>query len=178
MSEFVKEEYDDSYEEKSGPGTAGRVLPASLAVPSYAASRKPIKSIALTIKANIQPDTDFGQEEIEIESNSNKYSVDGYDILNDDFEWRDDSVPRIQITLTAEEDYYFQSLPKDKITLKGGATFLKATRQDSSSTLLMDVELPSLQTAIRDVENLKLSDNGIATWDAISAAGSYEDLPG
>ena len=38
----------------------------------------------------------------------------------------------------------------------------------------MDVELPSLQTAIRDVENLKLSDNGIATWDAISAAGSYE----
>lgn len=58
------------------------------------------KSIALTIKANIQPDTIFGQEEIEIESN-NKYSVDGYDILNDDFEWRDDSVPRIQITLTA-----------------------------------------------------------------------------
>lgn len=155
-------------------GLLAGVLAASLAVPSYAASRKPIKSIALTIKANIQPDTDFGQEEIEIESNSNKYSVDGYDILNDDFEWRDDSVPRIQITLTAEEDYYFQSLPKDKITLKGGATFLKATRQDSSSTLLMDVELPSLQTAIRDVENLKLSDNGIATWDAISAAGSYE----
>ena len=155
-------------------GLLAGVLAASLAVPSYAASRKPIKSIALTIKANIQPDTDFGQEEIEIESNSNKYSVGGYDILNDDFEWRDDSVPRIQITLTAEEDYYFQSLPKDKITLKGGATFLKATRQDSSSTLLMDVELPSLQTAIRDVENLKLSDNGIATWDAISAAGSYE----
>ena len=100
-------------------GLLAGVLAASLAVPSYAASRKPIKSIALTIKANIQPDTDFGQEEIEIESNSNKYSVDGYDILNDDFEWRDDSVPRIQITLTAEEDYYFQSLPKDKITLKG-----------------------------------------------------------
>ena len=46
--------------------------------------------------------------------------MDGYDILNDDFEWRDDSVPKIRITLTADDDYYFQSLPKDKVTIKGG----------------------------------------------------------
>ena len=59
-------------------GLLAGVMAASMAVPSYAASRKAIKSISLTIKANIQPETDFGQEEIEIESNSNKYSVDGY----------------------------------------------------------------------------------------------------
>ena len=42
-------------------GLLAGVLAASLAVPSYAASRKPIKSIALTIKANIQPDTDLAR---------------------------------------------------------------------------------------------------------------------
>ena len=126
------------------------------------------KRQTLSIKANIVPGTGFGEEEIEIETSNSRFSVDGYDILNDDFEWRDDSVPKIRITLTADDDYYFQSLPKDKVTLKGGAQFLKASREDSSSTLLMDVELPSLSTSIRDVENLKLSDNGIATWDPLS----------
>lgn len=156
------------------PALLAGVLAAAMVIPSYAASRKPIKSITLSIKVNIVPGTGFGEEEIEIETSNSRFSVDGYDILNDDFEWRDDSVPKIRITLTADDDYYFQSLPKDKVTLKGGAQFLKASREDSSSTLLMDVELPSLSTSIRDVENLKLSDNGIATWDPISAAGSYE----
>ena len=60
------------------------VLAALMVFPAYGASRKPIKSINLTIKAEIKPDTDFGDELIEIETSSNKYSVDGYEILNDD----------------------------------------------------------------------------------------------
>lgn len=155
-------------------GLLAGVLAASMVMPSYAASRKAIKSVTLSIKANIVPDTDYGEEEIEIETTSNKFSVDGYEILNEDFGWLEDSVPKIRITLIADDDYYFQSLPADKVTLKGGAEFIKSTRQDSSSTLLMDVELPSLQTTMRDVGNVVLSDNGIATWDAVSAAGSYE----
>ena len=98
---------------------AAGVLAALMVFPAYGASCKPIKSISLTIKAEIKPDTDFGDELIEIETSSNKYSVDGYEILNDDVEWREDTVPRIQITLTANDDYYFQSLPKDKVTIKG-----------------------------------------------------------
>ena len=77
---------------------AAGVLAALMVFPAYGASRKPIKSISLTIKAEIKPDTDFGDELIEIETSSNKYSVDGYEILNDDVEWREDTVPRIQIT--------------------------------------------------------------------------------
>ena len=113
---------------------AAGVLAALMVFPAYGASRKPIKSISLTIKAEIKPDTDFGDELIEIETSSNKYSVDGYEILNDDVEWREDTVPRIQITLTANDDYYFQSLPKDKETIKGGAEFKNSKREDSSTT--------------------------------------------
>ena len=153
---------------------AAGVLAALMVFPAYGASRKPIKSINLTIKAEIKPDTDFGDELIEIETSSNKYSVDGYEILNDDVEWREDTVPRIQITLTANDDYYFQSLPKDKVTIKGGAEFKNSKREDSSTTLLMDVELQALNTSLHDLTNVVLTEDGIATWDAIPAAGSYE----
>ena len=73
---------------------------------------KPIKSISLTIKAEIKPDTDFGDELIEIETSSNKYSVDGYRILNDDSGMAGGHRTQNQITLTANDDYYFQSLPR------------------------------------------------------------------
>lgn len=59
------------------------VLAAMCAFPGYAASRKKITSVTLTIKADIEPDTDFGMENIEIDSSSSRYSVDGYDILNE-----------------------------------------------------------------------------------------------
>lgn len=82
--------------------------------------------------------------------------------------------PEIRITLTADDDYYFTALTKDKVTLKGGAEFKKSTRQQSSSVLLLDVTLSSLQNSLKDMEGITLSDNGIATWPAISTAGSYE----
>ena len=150
------------------------VLAAMCAFPGYAASRKKITSVTLTIKADIEPNTDFGMENIEIDSSSSRYSVDGYDILNEGFTWTEDMTPQIRITLTADDDYYFTSLGKDKITLKGGAEYKSSTRQNSSSELLLDVNLPSLQNSLKSMEGITLSDNGIATWPAISTAGSYE----
>ena len=122
---------------------AAGLLAASMVMPAYAASRKKITSISLSIKADIQPDTDYGEESIEIESSSNRYNVDGYEVMNEGFGWTEDTVPEIRITLTANDDYYFTMLGKDKIALKGGAEFKKATRQDSGATLLLDVTLPS-----------------------------------
>ena len=149
------------------------VLAMMSAFPGYAASRKKITSVSVSIKADIEPETDFGQEIIEIESSSNRYSVDGYEILNEGFYWTEDMTPEIRITLTADDDY-FTALTKDKVTLKGGAEFKKSTRQQSSSVLLLDVTLSSLQNSLKDMEGITLSDNGIATWPAISTAGSYE----
>lgn len=155
-------------------GVIAGVFAAVMAMPSYAASLRPIKSVTLDIRANIVPGTNVGDEDIEIKGGGSRFNVDGYDILNDDFVWQDDAVPKLRITLTADDSYYFQYLPKDKITLKGGAVFLKSVRENSNSTMTVDVQLPSLQNTVRGVANLKLSDKGMATWDPISAAGSYE----
>ena len=91
------------------------VLAMMSAFPGYAASRKKITSVSVSIKADIEPETDFGQEIIEIESSSNRYSVDGYEILNEGFYWTEDMTPEIRITLTADDDYYFTALTKDKV---------------------------------------------------------------
>ncbi|MGN0373179.1 MAG: N-acetylmuramoyl-L-alanine amidase family protein [Enterocloster sp.] len=155
-------------------GLLAGLLAVSMAMPVYAAKRKKISSVTLDIKAEILPDTDYGDELIEINATSNKFSVDGYEVLNDGFGWFADSVPEIRITLTADDDYYFTSLSKDKIVLRGGATFEKATRQDSSSTLLLDVKLSSLQNTMKELDGVTLSEEGIATWTPVANAGSYE----
>ncbi len=38
----------------------------------------------------------------------------------------------------------------------------------------MDVELQALNTSLHALTNVVLTEDGIATWDAIPAAGSYE----
>ena len=155
-------------------GLAAGLLAACITVPVYGASRKKITSISLTIKADIEADTDYGDETIEIESSSSRYNVDGYEVMNEGFGWTEDTVPEIRIMLTANDDYYFTSLGTDKITLKGGAEFKKATRQDSSETLFLDVTLPSMQNSLKDMEGVTLSQEGIASWPVIGTAGSYE----
>ena len=69
------------------------VLAMMSAFPGYAASRKKITSVSVSIKADIEPETDFGQEIIEIESSSNRYSVDGYEILNEGYDTGDPDHP-------------------------------------------------------------------------------------
>ena len=155
-------------------GLLAGVLAAAMVFPAYGSKRSPIKSITFSIKANILPDTEYGEEEIELETNSNRFSIDGYEVLNEGFGWSEDSLPRLRVTMTAGDDYYFTSLSKDKVTIKGGAEFVKATRQDSNSTLLMEIKLPSLGVTLRELEDVTLSDNGIASWDEIKTAGSYE----
>ena len=82
-------------------GLAAGLLAACITVPVYGASRKKITSISLTIKADIEADTDYGDETIEIESSSSRYNVDGYEVMNEGFGWTEDTVPEIRIMLTA-----------------------------------------------------------------------------
>lgn len=156
-------------------GLLAGALAAAVAMPAYGASRKAISSVSLTIKAEIQPETDFGSEDIEIETSSDRFSVDGYEIMNEGFEWEHDTVPQLRITLTADDDYYFKVLSKDQLKLKGdGAEFVKGTRQNSSQTLLLEVKLNSLANTVGEITSVQLSQDGIASWPAAMNAGSYE----
>ena len=147
-----------------------------LSVPNttvLAATGTKINSVPLSIESEIEAwDTD---SDVTVSTSSSEFDIDDVVITNEPSdEWDDGDKPKFKITLYADDDYYFTSLGKDKITLKGGAEYKSSTRQNSSSELLLDVNLPSLQNSLKSMEGITLSDNGIATWPAISTAGSYE----
>lgn len=151
-------------------GTAFSLMPF---LSSYAASKKPITSISLSIDAEIMPGTDIGAEDIEIDSRNERYSIDGYTVSNSGSIWEADMVPEIQVTLTAHENYYFKSIPKSKIGLRGDGEVTKGTIKDSSATMVLTVQLPM---SVPDIEEVQLSNEGIATWKAVAKAGMYEVL--
>lgn len=140
---------------------------------TYAASKKPITSISLSIDAEIMPGTDIGEEDIEIDSKNEKYSIDGYTVSNSGSTWEADMVPEIQVTLTAGENFYFKSIPKSKIGLRGDGEITKGSIKDSSTTMVLTVQLPM---SVPDIEEVQLSNEGIATWKAVAKAGKYELL--
>lgn len=141
---------------------------------SMAASRKKITSVNVEVTADIQPEMRYGDEDIEVEVRSNsKYYYDYYEIENDGFEWLEDDVPQITIYLGANDGYYF-SLSKASAVKLTGATYVKASKQDSSRTLKLTVKLPSLKESVAEQTEVFLTEGGYAYWDAVRGAGSYE----
>ena len=53
------------------------LMAALMAMPAMAASKK-ISSINLDIEADVQPDTRYGEETIEVDTKGGKYSFDYY----------------------------------------------------------------------------------------------------
>lgn len=145
----------------------------SVMMPVYGASKKPITSISLAIDAQILPGTDIGDEDIEIDSKNDKYSIDGYTVSNSGSVWESGMVPEIQVMLTANDDFYFKSLPKNKIRMRGDGEIKKGVIKNSSSTVVLTVQIPM---SVPDIEEVKLSDEGIANWKAVPNTGTYELL--
>lgn len=159
-------------------GLAGLALVAGLlsgllVTPAYAASRKKINTISVDITSNILPETKYGDEIVDINVKNGKCSYDYYDIENVGFEWMEDDVPEITIYLNADEGYYFSLTTASAVKLTG-ATYIRASKQNDSETLVLTVKLPSLAENIGDQGEVTLTDGGIAIWDEVRGAGSYE----
>lgn len=149
------------------------LLAGMMTIPALAASRKRISSVNLTVEAEIEPETKFGDESIDVTVRGGKYSFDYYDIENVGFEWSEEDVPEITIYLKAEDGYYFSLTTASAVKLSG-ATYVRATKQDSSETLKLTVKLPSLAESVGEQSEVTLTDNGYAIWDDVRGAGSYE----
>lgn len=142
--------------------------------PAQAASREKITSVNLTVTSEMSVGEDRDLAEIEIETRSDKYTVDDYEILNEGFEWEETDVPRIMVTLTAADNYYF-SLRSSDVHLDG-ATYVKAVRQSGmdSTVLLITMDLPSMASRLGELEQVSLDEYGNASWSQAEGAGYYE----
>lgn len=140
---------------------------------AFAASRKKINSVNIKITANIQPDTKYGDEQIDVEVRGGKCSFDNYEIENFGFIWEADDVPELTLYFTADEGYYF-ALAKASSIKMTGASYVSASKRDSSETLIIKVKLPSLAETVGDDIQVRLYDSGYAVWNEARGAGSYE----
>ena len=120
------------------------------AVPAMADNDKRITSVSLEITSDIQVGEDMTNDSIDVESSSSRYTVDSWEILNTGFMWMEDDVPQIKVYLTAEDGYYF-SLTSSKVRLKG-AKYVTASQRDSSTTLMITMNLPSLAESVGEIE--------------------------
>lgn len=140
---------------------------------SLAASRKKISDVTVKVKADVQPETRYGEEMIEVDVRGGKCTFDTYEIENFGFEWEEDDVPEISIYLQANEGYYF-ALTKASSVKLSGATYVKASKQNSSETLKLTVKLPSLAETIGEQTEVTLTDGGYVFWEPVRGAGTYE----
>lgn len=143
------------------------------ALPVFAASRKKINSISLTVTSSIVPETKYGDEEVDVEVKSGKCTFDYYEIENTGFEWTEDDVPELTLYFAADDGYYFALGKASSIKLTG-ATYVSASKQDSSETLVLKVKLPSLAESVGSETKVTLYPSGYAVWNEVRGAGSYE----
>lgn len=148
-------------------------LAAGMMISSYGATRKKISSVNISVESKIELDTQYGEETINVTVKGSNYSFDYYEINNVGFSWLEEDVPDITLYFRADEGYYF-SLSKASQVKLTGATYVKASRQDSSETLALQVKLPPMSESLGEGDGVSLTEGGYAVWNAIRGAGSYE----
>lgn len=150
------------------------ILVAGAAFTASAATKKAIKSV--TIRAAYTSATtdemdDIG--EVEIISGGTGYELEHYEMENPDEVMEGTAKPTVKVYLSAKDGYYFGITKASQIKLQK-CKYKTAARQDSSTTLVVTVELTDVKLNIGEVEDLTLAENGKAAWEEVYNAGSYE----
>ena len=105
-------------------------------ITSFAAKGEKITAIKLEVKDNLQLGSALDEEdELEIETSADSYGVAEWEIDNEGFTWNSEHKPRVKVTVTADDDYYF-SVSKDKVKIKGDAAKVVSTKKEDSQTLI------------------------------------------
>lgn len=144
---------------------------------AFAATKKPIKTVTITAKCVLNAGAEMDEDEedeISIQASGTGYEYENYEIkTGDDEEWHSQANPEVTIYLTAKDGYYFNITKASQIKLRG-CTYKTAARQNSSTTLAVTVTVNDVERAIGEVEEMRLSDQGVCSWEPIDGAAAYE----
>ncbi|MDO4268806.1 MAG: hypothetical protein Q4C73_10065 [Eubacteriales bacterium] len=153
---------------------AGLLAAAPAGNAMAAEDRTKITSISLTVDSSIEAGEDSG--DVSITANDSSYRVTDVDVVNDEGDWVSGDVPRVEITLEADDDYYFYSMSSSKVKLRGDdATYVSSHREDKNSTLVLTIKLDALEGSM-EIESTQWEDDEstTATWEKADGAKSYQ----
>lgn len=157
------------------------VITCALAVPWNAYAKEKINSVNIRIEA--EDFDDRGRPQLTASSNSRHYSVENIENAYDYYgagdpgdsgtTYKEDTDVYV-IELYAEDGYYFNITKSDKIHINGlGADFIKATRKNNGSDLIITVRLKNLEQFVGEIEDAKWDRDGFASWTEARGAQSY-----
>ena len=142
-------------------------------ITSFAAKGEKITAIKLEVKDNLQLGSALDEEdELEIETSADSYGVAEWEIDNECFTWNSEHKPRVKVTVTADDDYYF-SVSKDKVKIKGDSAKVVSTKKEDSQTLIITLDLKPMAERVGPIEYAYLNGT-VATWAPAQGAVAYE----
>lgn len=160
------------------------VMVVTFGTTAFAATKKPIKTVTITAKYTMTAGSDEFDEDAEegfsIQASGTGYEFENYESKSQDSDDEEDTGKsdsgnnmEIVIYLAAKDGYYFNITKASQIKLRG-CTYKSAARQNSSTTLAVTVVVTDVERAIGEVEEMKLSEKGVCSWEPIDGAGAYD----
>lgn len=141
---------------------------AILAFPLSARAQEKINSVSIRIE--IEDFDEEGRPEVTASTKNEHYTVGSIESAYEQFSSGDSYV----IELYADDGYYFNITRSDKIHLNGlGADFIKASRQDNGSNLILTVRLKNMEQYVGEIEDAKWEKDGFASWEETYGAQTY-----
>lgn len=151
---------------------------AVLAFPMAAHAQEKINSVSIRIES--EGFDEWGRPELTASTKSGHYSVGNIESAYEQFGSSDPGAAYDEdtdvyvIELYADDGYYFNITKSDKIHINGlGADFIKASRQNNGSDLILTVRLKSLERFVGEIEDAKWEQGGFASWEEAYGAQSY-----
>lgn len=148
-----------------------------LAFPLSAHAQEKINSVSIRIES--EDFDEWGRPELTASTKSGHYTVGNIESAYEHFDsstpgsYEEDTDVYV-IELYADDGYYFNITKADKIHINGlGADFIKASRQNNGSDLILTVRLKNLERFVGEIEDAKWDRNGFASWKEAFGAQSY-----
>lgn len=146
----------------------------SLAASMTAFAASSIKSVKINIKSDgIAVGKERDINDVTVNASGSGYSIDDVDFMEMGTAWDITDIPKITVHLSANNNYYFSVYRSEDFKITGGK-LIEARRENSSSDLYVDIELPALVNQVSPIETVNLNGSGQATWSESKGSSGYQ----
>lgn len=148
------------------------IISLAASVTAFAASS--IKSVKINIKSDgITVGKERDINDVTVNVSGSGYSIDEVDFMEMGTAWDITDIPKITVHLSSNDKYYFSVYRSEDFKITGGK-FIEARRENSSSDLYVDIELPALVNQVSPIETVYLNNSGQATWGESKGSSGYQ----
>lgn len=149
-------------------------------MPLSAQAAEAINSVSLSFDA--ENFDDDGVPEIEVEAKGSTYDVGEAMLASEYYSGDEANESKYEgdhqtyvVELSADDDHYFNITKSSKINLNGaGAEFVRASRKDNGTTLIITVKLTRLNTFLGEIPEAGWREDGVAQWEPAVGAVAYQ----